>query len=108
MHGVFRIAGKVAKALQINGPFNIQFIAKDDKLKVIECNVRVSRSFPFVSKTMDLDLIKIATRVMTGAEYTVPPLVDVRAQRRRRMSGARCPSFHSTAWQAPTLRLALI
>ena len=49
-------------------PFNIQFIAKDDKLKVIECNVRVSRSFPFVSKTMDLDLIKIATRVMTGAE----------------------------------------
>jgi carbamoylphosphate synthase large subunit len=61
--GVEKIARQVGRALKINGPFNIQFIAKDDKLKVIECNVRVSRSFPFVSKTMGVDLIKIATQV---------------------------------------------
>ena len=57
---------KIAKNLKINGPFNIQFIAKDDQVKVIECNVRVSRSFPFVSKTLGIDFIKIATRLMCG------------------------------------------
>ena len=52
--------------MQINGPFNIQFIAKDNELKVIECNLRVSRTFPFVSKTMNINLIQIATQVMLG------------------------------------------
>ncbi|CAF4391211.1 unnamed protein product, partial [Adineta steineri] len=50
-----RICFSVAKALQISGPFNLQLIAKDNELKVIECNVRVSRSFPFISKTFDHD-----------------------------------------------------
>jgi len=55
---------KIAKALQINGPFNIQFIAKNNELKVIECNLRVSRTFPFVSKTMNHNMIRIATQIM--------------------------------------------
>eukprot|EP00039_Didymoeca_costata_P010749 m.145536 g.145536 ORF g.145536 m.145536 type:complete len:2190 (+) comp14948_c0_seq1:133-6702(+) len=74
--GVLAIAKEVAKNLQINGPFNIQFIAKDDHLKVIECNVRVSRSFPFVSKTMGVDMIAIATRAMVGAGVTKAPPVE--------------------------------
>jgi carbamoyl-phosphate synthase/aspartate carbamoyltransferase/dihydroorotase len=55
---------KIAQVLNINGPFNIQFIAKDDEVKVIECNLRVSRTFPFVSKTLDINFIDIATRAM--------------------------------------------
>jgi len=57
---------KIAKALEINGPFNIQFIAKDEQIKVIECNLRASRTFPFVSKAMNINFIKIATEVMLG------------------------------------------
>ena len=48
------------------GPFNLQLIAKDNQLKVIECNLRVSRSFPFVSKTLDYDFVALATRVIVG------------------------------------------
>lgn len=59
---------KIAGALEINGPFNIQFIAKDDKIKVIECNLRSSRSFPFVSKVLGVNFIQIATNVMLGLE----------------------------------------
>lgn len=55
---------KIAKALQINGPFNIQFIGKENKVKVIECNLRASRSFPFTSKVMGRNLIDTATRVI--------------------------------------------
>ena len=55
---------KIAQALKIHGPFNIQFMAKNNELKVIECNLRVSRTFPFVSKTMNYNLIQIATQVM--------------------------------------------
>ena len=62
---------KIAKQLEIHGPFNIQYIAKDNKLKVIECNLRVSRSFPFVSKVKDINFIKIATRIMIGANYNI-------------------------------------
>lgn len=58
---------KIAKALNITGPFNIQFIVKDDHCMVIECNLRASRSVPFVSKTMGCDFIDAATRVMMGA-----------------------------------------
>ena len=57
------IASAIASALQVNGPFNLQLIAKDNELKVIECNLRVSRSFPFVSKTLDHDFIAVATQV---------------------------------------------
>ena len=59
-----KISRKIAKALNISGPFNIQFLAKDNDIKVIECNLRASRSFPFVSKVMKLNLIDIATKVM--------------------------------------------
>ena len=60
------IGARVARALAINGPFNIQFIAKDNAIRVIECNLRASRSFPFVSKVGRLDLIGLAVRAMTG------------------------------------------
>lgn len=60
------ITKKVVKALNITGPFNIQFIAKDNELKVIECNVRASRSFPFVSKVSGYNFIKLATEAMLG------------------------------------------
>ncbi|XP_067677512.1 multifunctional protein CAD-like [Haliotis asinina] len=56
----------IGRALEVTGPFNLQLIAKDNQLKVIECNVRVSRSFPFVSKALDKDLVALATRVITG------------------------------------------
>ncbi|KAK0425292.1 hypothetical protein QR680_009128 [Steinernema hermaphroditum] len=62
------IVRKIAKAFSVNGPFNMQLIAKDDELRVIECNLRVSRSFPFVSKTLDFDFVALATRVMMSAE----------------------------------------
>lgn len=60
------IARAIASSLEVTGPFNMQLIAKDNELKVIECNVRVSRSFPFVSKTLDHDFVAMATRVMVG------------------------------------------
>ncbi len=60
------IAKKIARALKIKGPFNIQFVAKDEKVKVIELNLRASRTFPFVSKTYGLNFIEIATRAMVG------------------------------------------
>ncbi len=63
---VKKIAREIAKALKITGPFNMQFLAKDNDIKVIECNLRASRSFPFVSKVMKLNLIEIATKVMLG------------------------------------------
>nr|XP_040572365.1 CAD protein-like [Lepeophtheirus salmonis] len=60
------ITKKIAQALFVSGPFNMQLIAKDDELKVIECNLRVSRSFPFVSKSLNYNLIAMATRVIIG------------------------------------------
>ena len=62
---------KIAKKLEIDGPFNIQYIAKNNELKVIECNLRVSRSFPFVSKVKDINFIRTATKIMIGADYRV-------------------------------------
>uniref|UniRef100_A0A6P7G082 Multifunctional protein CAD n=1 Tax=Diabrotica virgifera virgifera TaxID=50390 RepID=A0A6P7G082_DIAVI len=62
------IVKSIAASLDISGPFNMQLIAKDNDLKVIECNVRVSRSFPFVSKTLNHDFVAMATRVMVGEE----------------------------------------
>ncbi len=60
------ITRKIARSLQISGPFNIQFIAKDNKIKVIECNLRSSRSFPFVSKVVKFNFIDLATRIIMG------------------------------------------
>jgi carbamoyl-phosphate synthase large subunit len=67
-----KIAGRVAKALAINGPFNVQFLAKDNDVSVIECNLRASRSFPFVSKVCGENLIEIATKVMV--DWPVPEI----------------------------------
>ncbi|XP_067406623.1 multifunctional protein CAD [Emydura macquarii macquarii] len=62
------IVHAIGQELQVTGPFNLQLIAKDDQLKVIECNVRVSRSFPFVSKTLGVDMVALATQVIMGEE----------------------------------------
>ena len=67
-----RISRQIAKELNISGPFNIQFLAKNNEVKVIECNLRASRSFPFVSKVLKRNFIETATRVMLGAPYTKP------------------------------------
>ena len=61
-----RVGRQIAKELHINGPFNIQFMARDNDILVIECNLRASRSFPFVSKVLKINLIELATRVMLG------------------------------------------
>jgi len=67
-----KIARKISEELCISGPFNIQFLAKENDIKVIECNLRASRSFPFVSKVLKINFIDLATRVMIG-EDVVPP-----------------------------------
>ena len=67
-----KISGKIARELHISGPFNIQYLAKNRELKVIECNLRASRSFPFVSKILKTNFIDTATRIMLGAPYTTP------------------------------------
>ncbi|MFN8256554.1 MAG: carbamoyl-phosphate synthase (glutamine-hydrolyzing) large subunit [Bacteroidales bacterium] len=67
-----RAAKSIAKELNISGPFNIQFLAKDNDIKVIECNLRASRSFPFVSKVLKSNMIELATKVMLGLPYQVP------------------------------------
>lgn len=67
-----RISRSIATNLHISGPFNIQFLAKGNEIKVIECNLRASRSFPFVSKVLKIDLIDIATKVMLGIPYDKP------------------------------------
>lgn len=67
-----RISRQIAKALHINGPFNIQFMARDNDILVIECNLRASRSFPFVSKVLKINLIELATKVMLGLSVEKP------------------------------------
>ncbi|HIY36206.1 MAG TPA: carbamoyl-phosphate synthase (glutamine-hydrolyzing) large subunit [Candidatus Paraprevotella stercorigallinarum] len=67
-----RISGQIAKELKISGPFNIQFLARDNDIKVIECNLRASRSFPFVSKVLKINLIELATKVMLGLPVEKP------------------------------------
>lgn len=66
------IAREIAKSLNISGPFNIQFLAKDNYIKVIECNLRASRSFPFVSKVLKINFIELATKVMLGLKVEKP------------------------------------
>ncbi len=67
-----KISKQIAKELHISGPFNIQFLAKDNDIKVIECNLRASRSFPFVSKVLKINLIELATRIMLGLPVEKP------------------------------------
>ncbi|PGH09723.1 protein pyrABCN [Blastomyces parvus] len=80
---------KIGNALNVTGPFNIQFIAKDNDIKVIECNVRASRSFPFVSKVMGVDLIEMATLAMIGKPFTEYPPVNIP----KNYVGVKVPQF---------------
>uniref|UniRef100_A0A8C4HQS3 Carbamoyl-phosphate synthetase 2, aspartate transcarbamylase, and dihydroorotase n=1 Tax=Dicentrarchus labrax TaxID=13489 RepID=A0A8C4HQS3_DICLA len=73
MERIKMIVHAIGQELQVTGPFNLQLIAKDDQLKVIECNVRVSRSFPFISKTLGVDMVALATQAIVGED--VEPLV---------------------------------
>ncbi len=67
-----RISRQIAKELHISGPFNIQYLARENDIKVIECNLRASRSFPFVSKVLKINLIEIATKIMLGIPVEAP------------------------------------
>jgi aspartate carbamoyltransferase len=110
------ICEKIAMALEVNGPFNIQLIAKDNHLKVIECNLRVSRSFPFVSKTLNYDFIATATKVIMGEELEP---VDVtfgqhqprsnftsRAQKSKRV-GVKVPQFSFARLSGADIKLGV-
>ena len=72
MRRIKKVSQQIAKALNISGPFNIQFLAKNNDIKVIECNLRASRSFPFVSKVLKLNFIDLATKVMLGLPVEKP------------------------------------
>ncbi|KAI9826041.1 MAG: hypothetical protein M1832_000490 [Thelocarpon impressellum] len=80
---------KIGNALNVTGPFNIQFIAKDNEIKVIECNVRASRSFPFVSKVMGVDLIEMATKAIMGVPVVGYPPTDLP----EKYVGVKVPQF---------------
>lgn len=80
---------KIASSLHVTGPFNIQFIAKNNEIKVIECNVRAARSFPFVSKVTGIDAIEMATRVMLGLEIEPYPKLSLP----REYVGVKVPQF---------------
>ena len=67
-----KISKKIAKELHISGPFNIQYLARENDIKVIECNLRASRSFPFVSKVLKINMIELATRIMLGLPVEKP------------------------------------
>ncbi len=72
MRRIKKVSAEIAEALNISGPFNIQFLAKNNDIKVIECNLRASRSFPFVSKVLKINFIDLATRVMLGLPVEKP------------------------------------
>src|SRR5687768_6003912 len=92
MRRITRITQRIARALHINGPFNIQFIAKGNDVRVIECNLRASRSLPFVSKVLSVNFVDLATRVIMG--HSVPhyngSLMDVG------YVGVKAPQFSFT------------
>ncbi len=87
-----KISRKIAQSLKINGPFNMQFVAKDNDVKVIECNLRASRSFPFVSKIFKVNFIDIATRVIMGRHV---PKID-RSVFDLEYVGVKAPQFSFT------------
>jgi carbamoyl-phosphate synthase large subunit len=72
MRRLKKVSAKIAKALNISGPFNIQYLAKNNDIKVIECNLRASRSFPFVSKVLKINFIDLATQIMLGLPVEKP------------------------------------
>ncbi|MDE6450307.1 MAG: ATP-grasp domain-containing protein, partial [Muribaculaceae bacterium] len=72
MRRIKKVSSMIARALHISGPFNIQYLAKDNDIKVIECNLRASRSFPFVSKVLKINFIDLATKVMLGIPVEKP------------------------------------
>ena len=72
MRRIKKVAKKIAHELHISGPFNIQFMARDNDIMVIECNLRASRSFPFVSKVLKINLIELAAKIMLGIPYERP------------------------------------
>ncbi|KAF0023876.1 hypothetical protein F2P81_024506 [Scophthalmus maximus] len=88
MDRIKMIVHAIGQELQVTGPFNLQLIAKDDLLKVIECNVRVSRSFPFISKTLGVDLVALATQAIMGED--VEP---VGLMRGKGIVGVKVPQF---------------
>ena len=83
------------------GPFNIQLIAKDNKLKVIECNLRVSRSFPFVSKTLDVDFVAMATKALLGLPVA-PVTMDFQSLER---VGVKVPQFSFSRLEGADVKL---
>jgi carbamoyl-phosphate synthase large subunit len=95
------ITREIAKALKINGPFNIQFTAKENAVKVIECNLRASRSFPFVSKIFKVNFVDAATRIIMGKSY---PRAD-RSVLELEYVGVKAPQFSFTRLEGadPTL-----
>ena len=86
------VTQQIAQALQINGPFNIQFLAKDGEVKVIECNLRASRSLPFVSKVLNVNFIELATKVLIG----VPVAQEVTPTSEVKYVGVKAPQFSFT------------
>lgn len=72
MRRIKKVSAKIARELNISGPFNIQYLAKNNDIKVIECNLRASRSFPFVSKVIKINFIDLATRIMLGEKVEKP------------------------------------
>uniref|UniRef100_A0A8C4HQA1 Carbamoyl-phosphate synthetase 2, aspartate transcarbamylase, and dihydroorotase n=1 Tax=Dicentrarchus labrax TaxID=13489 RepID=A0A8C4HQA1_DICLA len=88
MERIKMIVHAIGQELQVTGPFNLQLIAKDDQLKVIECNVRVSRSFPFISKTLGVDMVALATQAIVGED--VEPLGLMRG---KGIVGVKVPQF---------------
>ncbi len=72
MRRIKKVSAQIAKSLNISGPFNIQYLAKNNDIKVIECNLRASRSFPFVSKVLKINFIDLATRIMLGIPVEKP------------------------------------
>ena len=72
MRRIKKVSSQIAQALHISGPFNIQFLAKNNDIKVIECNLRASRSFPFVSKVLKINFIDLATKIMLGIPVEKP------------------------------------
>ncbi|KAK3710158.1 hypothetical protein QZH41_010558 [Actinostola sp. cb2023] len=97
-----KICYAIAEALSVTGPFNMQLIAKDNELKVIECNLRVSRSFPFISKTLDHDFVAMATRVICGME--VEPFLDLNGCGR---VGVKVPQFSFSQLSGADVRLGV-
>lgn len=92
-----RISREIARELNITGPFNIQFLAKDNEIKVIECNLRASRSFPFVSKVLKTNFIEIATRVMLNAPFEKPAKSTFELER----IGVKASQFSFSRLQKP-------